>query len=245
MRSFPVWMVCALMLPPLAANAQEATSSEVRPSEPEIEADKAMEAGEYERALKLYERAYLETGDAYNIYKRILVYEKLEKTEIALELLEQNRGALENNARVSDLALVEQRIKANSKTSSTKGEGPNGVWQLASGGGLLALGGASLLLSVRKGRRLQCTPGAAGLELKSHCDGNSAAQLEQEEWERQWRNVRIGEAAGWVGLGLGAGLIGWGVFARTTRASGDSVTLRPPSMTFTKRGATLTLSLDF
>jgi len=247
MRSFPVWMmVCVLTLPALEATAQETPSDEVSPSETELEADKAMDAGEYERALKLYERAYLETGDAYNIYRRILVYEKLEKTDVALELLEQNRSALESNTRISDLALVEQRIKATDTSSSTDTSGPNGVWQLASGGGLLVLGGTSLLLAVRQGRRLQCTSGATSLETRSHCDGSAnAEQPDPETWDRQWRNVRIGEAAGWTGLGLGVGLIGWGLFTRTTRASNDSVTLRPPSVNFTRERATLTISFDF
>lgn len=191
------------------------------------EAEEALARGDDASALRLYEKAYLDTKDGYYIYQRIALYERRGEYGRALGLLEEQRAELLASEHVHDLALVETRLQGLERAVSAPlvdrelpsiGRSRVGVLAVVAGGALLLGGGVVWGLALRQGRSLQCEE-AAG------CHGGG---MNQAEWDARWRQVRVKEGLGW-GLGaLGVAGLGFGVY-RTTREreTRATITLQP------------------
>ena len=248
-KELGIWLARLMLVStilPLEVSAEPSSAS--AESDAATLAEAALVRGDDESALRLFEKAYLDTGDGYYIYKRIGIYERQGDYSRALNLLEEQREELLESARVTDLATVEARLREQHRLSQdpslSAGEtAPDSrrkraIIGLATGGALLIGGGLSLISAHRQESRLRCDDTRG-------CDGGG---LTQAEWDAQWRGVRVREGLGW-GLGLtGLAALGYGVF-HMTRQRSESPPARAhqphvqPSLT--RDSATLHIYLSF
>ncbi len=221
MRIDRVAMMPCVMLVTLSASVAMAQGDEAASA-----AMRAEEAKDWERALKLYEQAYREQPDAYFIYRRVLIYERMGKPDFGLTLIEDNRDALGAHADITDLALVEQRLRTQVATGGAAGGGGLQKPSLVPGlvvtgvGGTLLIVGAVLTIGGRAdANSLRCHPISDAD--KADCGGvtvDSTLTASQFEDESSSAGLRTGLGVG--AMVLGAGALGVGIWQLVSARSG-------------------------
>ena len=198
-----------------------------------LDAERAEEIGDWAQALRLYERAYSQDADPYSIYRRILIYERIGDPNSGLRLLEENRAQLTATERITDLAVVEERLRGPRRAAS---EAPAPVppasamsWALVGAGAALGVAsGAALWWAESRAERLACSTSSDRLPL---CGGVAAlGPYDEATYDEAARGVTIARGLGWGGAVAGAGLIAWGaaqiVLSRERRAPGAALDVR-------------------
>jgi hypothetical protein len=220
--------VAASVAAPGVAPGQEARGPE-RAAQTAQAAAREESAGRLDQAIRLYERAYWEHPDAMYIYRRVLLYERMKRYQAGLALLEGNREELARSEQITDLALVEQRLRDGVRASRAAdvdgGEAGQGwSWALVGGGAALtAVGAVALVWAGQEADERACS-------LSSSADKSGCAAAEQVVWEQsrfeesQSRESTL-RVVGVVGLVVGVGALGVGVW-RLVSAPDEASALR-------------------
>lgn len=242
MRSWICGVMVLCTLSPAASAAQDAARGPERAAQTAAEAARAEEAGKLPQAMRLYERAYWEHADALYIYRRILLYERMGRHAEGLALLEGNRADLASSDQITDLALVEQRLRDGAQRAAPAAPGSDALgWTLVGvGGAVIIAGGVSLLLAADEAHERGCTVSSS--EPSSGCDSISVVWTRQRFEDSQAREARL-RGLGIAGVVLGAGALGvglWQLMDDDEEPSAWRMEISP-----TRGGAAVQLGLEF
>lgn len=182
------------------------------------EATAAYEAENYERALSLLERAFIEDGRGLYMYQRAVVLEAMGEPQLALDVLQEHRETIESDPEVEGLSILEQRLvaKTNGEVSgehSVGGQTDWLGWSLVGGGTAVTATGAVLLVVAEgEAERLRCSPSSSNPD-KSGCDGVDAyGALSSAEFASKSDDVSLYRYAGIGATAVGLAAVGWGVW---------------------------------
>jgi hypothetical protein len=210
-------VVMAMSVVAAPGMAQEGARSPERAAQTAQDAAQAEAAGDYARAMRLYERAYWEHNDALYIYRRIVLYERMGRADAGLALLEGNREELSRSEAITDLALLEQRLRDGAKASQAeRGEQSDVLgWALVGGGGALMIAGGVALWAVGGVRdEVLCASNVSGGQ---GCDGDARGPITAAELEDARSREGLYSGLGVGGVALGAALAGFGIYWLVSR----------------------------
>jgi hypothetical protein len=232
-------VLCTLL--PAASAAQDATRGPERAAQTAAEAASAEAAGKLPQAMRLYERAYWEHADALYIYRRILLYERMGRHAEGLALLEGNRADLASSDQITDLALVEQRLRDGAQRVAPTPDSDALGWTLVGvGGAVIIAGGVSLFLAADEAHERGCTVSSS--EPSASCDSISIAWTRQQFEDSQARETRL-RGLGIAGVLLGAGALGVGLWQLMD--DGEEPSAWRMEIAPTPGGAAVQLGLEF
>ena len=222
------------------------------------------EAADLSERLHQLEGKYQKTEDPKYLYRRLLVLEKMGEHEFALEILENHRESFVADPEISNVAVVEQRLRdaiADREEAASSGAGADSGSSRASGGradilgwvltgaGAATLGGgiAGLLVAESQANKLRCSPAGRGPDAAG-CGGVSAyGKLSAAEFDRRKTRVRTLRIVG-IGLSaVGVGAATWGlVRLLTAERSPDAARARlRPAARLDRDRLSFGLTLDF
>lgn len=201
--------IALLLCLAFSATASAASPEAVQAAQ---EAQAAEQAQDWDRALKLYELAYRHSEDAIYIYKRILIYERRGEPSFALSLLEENRAALSAHPEISDLVIVEQRLREKLPKQTPGGDGRGGAtvaWvSLGAGAALVIGGGVALWMAQAEAEERAC--GFNSDAFDGGCD--APASMTRAEFDSSQRAQTTWSVVGGAGVALGLGALGYGIW---------------------------------
>lgn len=212
--SFTPLACVSLMVCHTAAHAQGAPQASTWTLALQAEQD-----GQLERALRLYERAYIEDRQPRAIYRRILIYERMGRPAEGLQILEQNRALLTRDDSLTDLPVLEQRLKKRALPPTTDPHAHTATppdrtlsWVMLGAGATATIAGGALWLGASQdAAQLRC---ASNGRATASCAGVEPLTVpDQADFDARRASIRTREIGAYALVGLGLGALGWSTWS--------------------------------